>query len=144
MSKNEIIGSCIGTRSNRGAKDSEYVLALALLNLVEGTSVEGLDFLEEKLSLEKFGIRTPCRDVFTKMFLHTQKLNPLKLLTFDMDDTGLKRGVFGSLFNCKENRGFWGLIRYCAEFELSVSTRSLTGTPLPAANRWKSSSICSV
>ena len=66
MKLNEIIDSCLGARSDRGAKDSEHVLALVLLNLPGGTCVDALEFLREKLCFEKFGICIPsptaCRD----------------------------------------------------------------------------------
>lgn len=66
MKLGEIIDSCIGARKDRGAKDSEHVLALVLLNLAGGKSVDALSFLRKKLGLEKFGIRIPsptaCRD----------------------------------------------------------------------------------
>jgi hypothetical protein len=168
MRLDKIIDVCVGGRNGRGAKDSEHVLALVLLNLAGGTSVEGLSFLREKLNLEKFGIRIPSRtacrewlklfhnpsedsgrgmgkafipeengfmrgwrDVFAEMFLYAWKLNPLKFLTFDMDDTELKTGILGSLFNYKKNRGFWGLISYCAELGQIVSTRYADGNVPP-------------
>lgn len=66
MKLDRIIDSFIGARNDRGAKDSEHVLALVLLNLAGGTSVDALSFLRKKLGLEKFGIRIPsptaCRD----------------------------------------------------------------------------------
>jgi hypothetical protein len=62
-------------------------------------------------------------DVFTGKFLYAWKLNLLWLLTFDMDNTELKMGILGSLFNYKKNRGSWGLISYCTRLEQIVFTR---------------------
>jgi hypothetical protein len=61
MGLDTIIDECVGARSSRVAKDSEHLLALVLLNLAGGTSVEGLCSLREKLGLEKFGIRIPSQ-----------------------------------------------------------------------------------
>ncbi len=168
MRLGEIIDSCIGARKDRGAKDSEHVLALILLNLAGGKSVDALAFLREKLGLERFGIDVPSptacrnwlnmfhnpseddkrgmgrcfipesnsflnawRDVFAKLFRYAWSLNPLKFLTFDMDDTEIKAKVEGSLFNYKGNRGFWAFITYCAELDQVVSTRYGDGNVTP-------------
>lgn len=53
------IDAAIRIRGERGAKDSEHVLALVLLNLAGGTAVDNLSILEKKLSFDRFGIRIP-------------------------------------------------------------------------------------
>lgn len=53
------IDATIRIRGERGAKDSEHVLALVLLNLAGGTAVDNLSILEKKLSFDRFGIRIP-------------------------------------------------------------------------------------
>lgn len=53
------IDAAIRIRGERGAKDSEHVLALVLLNLAGGTAVDNLSILEKKLSFGRFGIRIP-------------------------------------------------------------------------------------
>ena len=59
MGLDKAIDALIGARNERGAKDSEHVLSLVLLNLAGGTAVDNLNFLREKLAFEKFGIRIP-------------------------------------------------------------------------------------
>lgn len=59
MGLDKSIDALIGARNERGAKDSEHVLSLVLLNLAGGTAVDNLNFLREKLGFERFGIRIP-------------------------------------------------------------------------------------
>ncbi|HPR91036.1 MAG TPA: hypothetical protein PLD93_06355 [Synergistaceae bacterium] len=59
MGLDKSIDALIGARNERGAKDSEHVLSLVLLNLGGGTAVDNLNFLREKLAFEKIGIRIP-------------------------------------------------------------------------------------
>ena len=54
-----VIDSAIGARSNRGYRDSEHVLALALLQLAGGRVVDHLSDLEGKLRFEELGISIP-------------------------------------------------------------------------------------
>jgi len=55
----QLIDENIGVRRTRGAKDSEHILSLVLLQLAGGSAVDHLSFLKEKLSFEGLGVSIP-------------------------------------------------------------------------------------
>lgn len=88
----QIIDENIGARGKRGAKDSDHVLSLVLLQLAGGGVVDHLPMLQEKLSFEGLGITIPSPTASRKW-----------LGAFHNEEEDNKRRV-GKAFLPEENR----------------------------------------
>ena len=88
----QIIDENIGARKRRGAKDSDHVLSLVLLQLAGGSVVDHLPMLQEKLSFEGLGITIPSPTASRKW-----------LGAFHNEEEDKKRMV-GKAFLPEENR----------------------------------------
>ena len=92
----QIIDENIGARKRRGAKDSDHVLSLILLQLAGGSVVDHLPMLQEKLSFEGLGITIPSPTASRKW-----------LRVFHNEGEDEKRGM-GKSFLPEENRHLKG------------------------------------
>ncbi len=88
----QIIDENIAARCKRGAKDSDHVLSLVLLQLAGGDAVDHLPHLKEKLSFEGMGITIPSPTASRKW-----------LGAFHNQDEDKKRGM-GKSFLPEENK----------------------------------------
>lgn len=92
----QIIDENIAARCKRGAKDSDHVLSLVLLQLAGGGVVDHLPMLKEKLSFEGLGITIPSPSASRKW-----------LGAFHNEEEDEKRGM-GKSFLPEENRHLKG------------------------------------
>ena len=87
----QIIDENIGARGKRGAKDSDHVLSLVLLQLAGGDAVDHLPMLREKLSFHGLGVTIPSPSASRKW-----------LRAFHNEGEDEKRGM-GKAFLPEEN-----------------------------------------